>query len=81
MPAWIDGLRIRLYLPFMNRLYADETVRAAGQTASCGWSINSTNGNGVGRDEDAALIAWLLAGIPLVGALASLPLPVEPGSG
>ncbi len=23
IPAWIEGLRIRLYVPFMNRLYAD----------------------------------------------------------
>jgi NADH-quinone oxidoreductase subunit L len=32
MPAWIDGMRIRLYLPFMNRLYADELYALAGQT-------------------------------------------------
>jgi len=32
MPAWIDGLRIRLYLPFMNRLYADEIYATTGQT-------------------------------------------------
>jgi NADH-quinone oxidoreductase subunit L len=32
MPAWIDGVRIRLYLPFMNRLYADELYALAGQT-------------------------------------------------
>jgi len=32
MPAWIDGLRIRLYLPFMNRLYADELYALTGQT-------------------------------------------------
>lgn len=30
MPAWIEGLRIRLYLPFMNRLYADELYQALG---------------------------------------------------
>ena len=24
MPTWVEGLRIRLYLPFLNRLYADE---------------------------------------------------------
>ncbi len=30
MPAWIEGLRIRLYLPFMNRLYADELYRLIG---------------------------------------------------
>ena len=30
MPAWIEGLRIRLYLPFMNRLYADEMYQLLG---------------------------------------------------
>jgi NADH-quinone oxidoreductase subunit L len=30
MPAWIEGLRIRLYLPFMNRLYADELYALTG---------------------------------------------------
>ena len=32
MPAFIEGARIRLYLPFMNRLYADEAYALAGQT-------------------------------------------------
>ena len=32
MPAWIDGLRIRLYVLFMNRLYADELYQLLGQT-------------------------------------------------
>ena len=32
MPAWIDSMRIRLYLPFMNRLYADELYALTGQT-------------------------------------------------
>jgi NADH-quinone oxidoreductase subunit L len=32
MPAWIDALRIRLYLPFMNRLYADELHQLLGDT-------------------------------------------------
>jgi len=31
MPAWIDNVRIRLYLPFMNRLYADELYGLLGQ--------------------------------------------------
>ena len=31
-PAWIDGLRIRLYVLFMNRLYADELYQVLGQT-------------------------------------------------
>jgi len=30
MPAWIEELRIRLYLPFMNRLYADEFYQLLG---------------------------------------------------
>jgi len=30
MPAWIEGLRIRLYVPFMNRLYADEIYQMLG---------------------------------------------------
>ncbi|MGE5711088.1 MAG: NADH-quinone oxidoreductase subunit L, partial [Nitrospira sp.] len=30
-PAWIDGLRIRLYVLFMNRLYADELYQRLGQ--------------------------------------------------
>ena len=30
VPAWIDGLRIRFYLPFMNRLYADELYQLLG---------------------------------------------------
>jgi NADH-quinone oxidoreductase subunit L len=32
MPAWIDRGRIRLYVPFMNRLYADELYALIGQT-------------------------------------------------
>jgi NADH-quinone oxidoreductase subunit L len=32
MPALIEGTRIRLYVPFMNRLYADEAYALAGQT-------------------------------------------------
>ncbi len=32
MPAFFEGARIRLYLPFMNRLYADEAYALAGQT-------------------------------------------------
>ena len=32
MPAWIDGLRIHLYLPFMNRLYADELYNLIGSS-------------------------------------------------
>jgi NADH-quinone oxidoreductase subunit L len=32
MPAWLDGLRIRVYLPFMNRLYADELYQLLGNT-------------------------------------------------
>jgi len=31
-PTWIDGLRIRLYVLFMNRLYADELYQLIGQT-------------------------------------------------
>ncbi|MBA5866809.1 MAG: NADH-quinone oxidoreductase subunit L [Nitrospira sp. CR1.3] len=31
MPDWIDGLRIRLYVLFMHRLYADEFYRKLGQ--------------------------------------------------
>jgi len=30
MPAWIDGVRIRLYVLFMNRLYADEIYQKLG---------------------------------------------------
>jgi NADH-quinone oxidoreductase subunit L len=32
MPASLAGARIRLYLPFMNRLYADEAYALVGQT-------------------------------------------------
>ena len=32
MPAFVESARIRLYLPFMNRLYADEAYALAGQT-------------------------------------------------
>ncbi len=32
MPAWIEGLRVRLYLPFLNRLYADEVYQLLGDT-------------------------------------------------
>ena len=32
MPAWIEGLRIRLYVLFMNRLYADELNQLLEQT-------------------------------------------------
>jgi NADH-quinone oxidoreductase subunit L len=31
-PAWIEGLRVRLYVLFMNRLYADEFYQLLGQT-------------------------------------------------
>ena len=31
-PAWIDGVRIRLYVLFMNRLYADELYQLLEQT-------------------------------------------------
>jgi NADH-quinone oxidoreductase subunit L len=31
-PAWINGLRIRLYVLFMNRLYADELYQLLGHT-------------------------------------------------
>jgi len=30
MPAWIDGLRIRLYTVFLNRIYADELYQLIG---------------------------------------------------
>ncbi|MFM8552559.1 MAG: NADH-quinone oxidoreductase subunit L [Nitrospiraceae bacterium] len=32
MPAWVEGLRIGLYLPFMNRLYADDLYQRLGDT-------------------------------------------------
>jgi NADH-quinone oxidoreductase subunit L len=32
MPAWVESLRIRFYVPFMNRLYADELYELVGQT-------------------------------------------------
>ncbi|MBI3355939.1 MAG: NADH-quinone oxidoreductase subunit L [Nitrospirae bacterium] len=32
MPAWIDGVKIRLYVLFMNRLYADELYQLLEQT-------------------------------------------------
>jgi NADH-quinone oxidoreductase subunit L len=32
MPPWVENLQIRLYLPFMNRLYADELYALIGQT-------------------------------------------------
>ncbi len=32
MPAAIGGARIHLYLPFMNRLYADELYALGGET-------------------------------------------------
>ncbi|GKS60383.1 hypothetical protein YTPLAS18_39100 [Nitrospira sp.] len=32
IPAWIEALRIRLYLPFMNRLYADELYSVLGSS-------------------------------------------------
>jgi NADH-quinone oxidoreductase subunit L len=31
MPAWIEGLRIRLYVLFMNRLFADEIYQTLGR--------------------------------------------------
>ncbi|MDZ4734417.1 MAG: proton-conducting transporter membrane subunit [Nitrospirota bacterium] len=31
MPGWVDGLRIRLYVLFMNRLYVDELYQALGR--------------------------------------------------
>jgi NADH-quinone oxidoreductase subunit L len=32
MPEWLERLRIRLYVPFMNRLYADELYQLVGDT-------------------------------------------------
>ena len=32
MPAWVDGLRIRLYVLFMHRLYADEVYQKLGRS-------------------------------------------------
>jgi len=32
-PAWIEGLRVRLYTVFINRLYADEIYRSIGLRA------------------------------------------------
>ncbi|WP_455245199.1 NADH-quinone oxidoreductase subunit 5 family protein [Petrachloros mirabilis] len=32
MPAWIDGLKIQLYVFFMNRLYADEVYQKLGRS-------------------------------------------------
>ncbi|MDE3218475.1 MAG: NADH-quinone oxidoreductase subunit L, partial [Nitrospirota bacterium] len=31
-PRWIEGLRVQLYVLFMNRLYADEHYQLLGQT-------------------------------------------------
>ena len=31
VPSWVDGLRIRLYVLFMNRLYVDELYQALGR--------------------------------------------------
>ncbi len=31
MPGWVEGLRIRLYVLFMNRLYVDELYQALGR--------------------------------------------------
>jgi NADH-quinone oxidoreductase subunit L len=31
MPAWINAIRIRLYVHFLNRLYVDEWLQRAGQ--------------------------------------------------
>src|SRR6478609_4783196 len=33
MPSWIEGVRIRLYVLFMNRLYADEVYQKVGGVA------------------------------------------------
>ena len=30
MPGWIDGVRIRLYTIFLNRIYADELYQLIG---------------------------------------------------
>ncbi len=32
MPAWVEGLRIRLYMLFMNRLYVDEAYHGLGRS-------------------------------------------------
>ncbi|MGC4097640.1 MAG: proton-conducting transporter membrane subunit [Nitrospira sp.] len=34
MPAWIEGVRIRLYTVFLNRLYADELYQAISSTTT-----------------------------------------------
>ena len=33
MPAWIEGIKIQLYVFFMNRLYADEVYQMLGRSA------------------------------------------------
>jgi len=30
VPGWVEGLRVRLYVVFMNRLYMDESYQALG---------------------------------------------------
>ena len=30
MPSWVEGVRTRLYVLFMNRLYADEIYQKLG---------------------------------------------------
>jgi NADH-quinone oxidoreductase subunit L len=34
IPAWIDGLRIRLYVLFMHRLYVDQAYERLGRAAT-----------------------------------------------
>jgi NADH-quinone oxidoreductase subunit L len=34
MPAWIDSLRIRLYVLFMHRLYVDQAYERLGRTVT-----------------------------------------------
>jgi NADH-quinone oxidoreductase subunit L len=31
VPGWIDAIRIRLYVLFLNRLYADEVLHRLGR--------------------------------------------------
>ncbi len=34
MPAWIEGMRIRLYAVFLNRIYADELYQLIGSRSA-----------------------------------------------
>ena len=68
----MEGLRLRLYVLFMNRLYADECYQALGRAVMrVVHRIDKRDGGVVGM-TDIVTIPLLLAAVPIIGAMLGL---------